>query len=493
MAVNILFLIPDFFYIEDYQKYLYYNDIPLGTLQISAFLKKRLNANTNIIDLRIENEKHSTLNHKIPDLVEYKKEFIHILETYNISEYNYIGISCYTSFQYLFSKYIAEILKEQFPNKIIFTGGYHPTAIPHDFTYEKSPFDFIIKGEGEGVLLNLLQRNKNRNIKANKGRSCVLSADKLIDINKLPIPDYSQYLNNYPFKNRFNFEIYTSRGCPYQCAFCAKNFKFRSFNFDSFKHRFENLCNIVQEYNPKNPKIIFADQLFNKVKIKKELIEYIEKNELHEEFIFSCQSRVETAAKNNNLKRLRKNNFIIGFGFESADYNLLKEMHKTKYPPRYVKNMKKILKIYNENPGTYCRVNILAGFPGENSVTFDNTINFLQENIKSNKIQIGPTLFSNYPNVFVYHHMKQFEKKFGTIFIKEWWKRKMNQLKVSVPNKPSKNYSLNSLIFDYKEKYFPLLKNFFNYKNIFGLAMWKKYHDDWYNVLLRDTSKKIGK
>ncbi|MFW5895342.1 MAG: B12-binding domain-containing radical SAM protein [archaeon] len=482
MTINVLFLIPDILYIDDYQKSLYYNDIPIGTLQISAFLRTKLDINTEIIDFRIENEKNSNLEHKNPDLFRYKQNLVRILESYGISKYDYIGISCYTSFQYLFSKYIAEVLKKKFPHKILFTGGYHPTAQPKDFIYKGSPFNFIIKGEGERALLELLKNGKKRKNNIENKRTSVIKAEKVIDINKLPFPDYATYLNNYPYKDRFKFEIYCSRGCPYQCAFCAKNFKFRCLNFDAFKPHFDKLCNLIREYNPHISKLIFADQSFNKIAIKKKLIEYIEKKNLYEEFMFSCQSRVENLTKSHEIERLRKNNFLIGFGFESADFKLLKEMHKTNDPTSYVKKMTEILKMYNKDNGPYCRINILAGFPGESSVSFEKTVSFLQENVKSPQIQISPTLFSNYPNIFAYHQMGHFEKKFGTRFIKNWWKMRENQLKVSVPYELSKNYSLISLLCDYKEKYFPLLRQF-EYKNIFALIMWKRYYDNWYNDL----------
>ena len=58
---NLLFIIPGFFYIEDYQKLLYYNDIPLGTLQLSSFLREKANIETQIIDLRVEQDKYPDL------------------------------------------------------------------------------------------------------------------------------------------------------------------------------------------------------------------------------------------------------------------------------------------------------------------------------------------------------------------------------------------------------------------------------------------------
>jgi len=40
---------------------MYYNDIPLGTLQISSFLKEKERIETNIVDLRVESEINKNL------------------------------------------------------------------------------------------------------------------------------------------------------------------------------------------------------------------------------------------------------------------------------------------------------------------------------------------------------------------------------------------------------------------------------------------------
>ena len=73
---NILFIIPGFFYIEDYQKLLYYNDIPLGTLQISSYLRSKMNIKTKIIDLRLEQEKYPNLAIKEPIRDQFKNSLL---------------------------------------------------------------------------------------------------------------------------------------------------------------------------------------------------------------------------------------------------------------------------------------------------------------------------------------------------------------------------------------------------------------------------------
>src|SRR5688500_17892417 len=54
--------------------------------------------------------------------------------------YDLIGISCYSSFDYLKVMAIAEQVKQLAPRAWLVTGGYHPSARPDDFTGQDSPF-----------------------------------------------------------------------------------------------------------------------------------------------------------------------------------------------------------------------------------------------------------------------------------------------------------------------------------------------------------------
>lgn len=481
---SILFIIPDFFFIDDYQRKIYCNDIPIGTLQLLSYLKKELKIKTGIIDLRVERENDSKLRIDTPDDDKLKDTFLKILELNDIQEFQNIGINCYTSFQYLYVDSLATIIKHEFLDKNIIVGGYHPTAVPKDFTYQNAPYDFILRGESETLLHNLFSYEKLSK-RAHMKKPRILTPDTLIDVNNLPPPDYDTYLTKYPYNHVFHFDMYVSRGCPYQCAFCADNYAFRSYNFDIFKEHFSKLIDVVEKTKKKRPKIAFADQSFDRVLINKKVLDYILENEFQERFIFSCQSRIETLANDNELlKQLRKSGFIVGYGFETANKHLLLAMKKTRDPSKYTEMMVKIIHEYKINDGPYCRLNIISGFPGENESSFKETIDFINTYALHESIQISPSLFSNYPNLHVYRNMQYYERRYGTKFINEWWKRLSNPFKSSVCS-PSSNYALNSLLCDYKEHYIPIL-NFFRKSKpeIFtDLVGWKNFYNKWHEEL----------
>ena len=87
MNQNILFIIPSFFYIEEYQRSLYYNDLPLGVLQLSSFLKERANIETSIIDLRIEEKEYNGLLTDPFDNDAFKDTFIKLLEDFSLQDF----------------------------------------------------------------------------------------------------------------------------------------------------------------------------------------------------------------------------------------------------------------------------------------------------------------------------------------------------------------------------------------------------------------------
>ncbi len=480
--MNLLFIIPGFFNIEEYQKRLYNNNIPLGTLQISSFLKKKLNLKTDIIDMRLEEENNNQLEINNININKFNEFCLKIFESNNIQEYQNIGINCYTSYQYQQTLAIANLIKKEFPDKIIFVGGYHPSAVPGDFIFKNSPFDFIIKGEAEIVLYNLFKKNAlNKTIK--KKEPVVINPDELIDINNLPPPDYELFLSKYPFKDKFNFDLYMSRGCPYQCSFCSLNYPFRSYSFDNFQKYFNKITNIVSIYNKKNTKISFADQSFFNNPLSEHILEYIIENNLQEEYKFSCQSRIESLVNNDILlKKIQNSNMIVGFGFESANKELLIEMHKTESPSQYIKSMKLLLEKYKKITQIYCRINILCGFPGETKKKFTDTIDFINKYAIHENIQISPSIFSCYPNTPVYANIEYYEKKYNSKLIKNWWKLSSNNFKNSVFRKVSKNYSLKQLIWDYKENYTPIL-NKFRFKNYADLLLWKDFFNRWFKNL----------
>lgn len=184
-----------------------------------------------------------------PILEEYLEELVELNP-------DVIGFSMYYT-SVIPTFWMAEQLKKRLPNvKII--GGGSQIQWADEGNYGKYPnFDHVIKGEGEELILELLDRIEN-NVPLTQYQ---YNADttKRIDIDQLPLPDYSDFdLNLYHIPNGISSEI--SRGCVAKCAFCAEThfWKYRS------RESLRILDEVEQQYKTYGTDVVwFIDSLVN--------------------------------------------------------------------------------------------------------------------------------------------------------------------------------------------------------------------------------------
>lgn len=114
-------------------------------------------------------------------------------------------------------------------------GGAHATALPAE-TLADAGSDFVIIGEGEKPLLELITALKNGGgfepiaglAYSREGKAAANPRGEPLDIDQLPVPDRrlldkELYAGGYttPGVPAGGTVMFTSRGCPYRCAFCA--------------------------------------------------------------------------------------------------------------------------------------------------------------------------------------------------------------------------------------------------------------------------------
>lgn len=121
-------------------------------------------------------------------------------------------------------------IKSVFDIPIVF-GNCHPTFFPEK-VLENASVDFIIRGEGELTLLELVNAlesgdadfgmilglgyRENGICKVNPMRPLIE------DLDILPFPDKDLYYETMPYLNH-GYTTMTGRGCPYRCTFCDNN------------------------------------------------------------------------------------------------------------------------------------------------------------------------------------------------------------------------------------------------------------------------------
>jgi radical SAM superfamily enzyme YgiQ (UPF0313 family) len=148
-----------------------------------------------------------------------------------------IGFGCMTP-TIINGHRLAQSVKENFPRILTVVGGPHSSAWPKRALEDFPFFDAVVVGEGEETLLALCQaKEKNQDLgtvvgivyKTAQGIQEGARRPLIENLDKLPFPSRDLlYLNLRPghvsrgISNKLtNTEIFTSRGCPGNCSFCA--------------------------------------------------------------------------------------------------------------------------------------------------------------------------------------------------------------------------------------------------------------------------------
>ncbi len=142
-----------------------------------------------------------------------------------------IGATAMTPFFYQALR-VMEIAKGVDHSIVTVLGGPHVTFTPDETLLEHPEVDFIVRGEGERTLIQLvrcLEAKQDpcqvKGIALRQNDSIVLTLPQPpVDVNSLPSPAYHLLpMQNYHFTLLGKFAtLLSSRGCPHKCTFCSE-------------------------------------------------------------------------------------------------------------------------------------------------------------------------------------------------------------------------------------------------------------------------------
>ena len=230
---------------------------PLGILYISAYLKE------HGIDNKIFDTTFSSKSEFRNFLVEEKPDYIAIYVNL-MTKINVLDII----------KYIKST--DSIKNAKIILGGPEVRYNANDLLEHGA--DFVVIGEGEATLLELITTIESKNeydlkringigFKDDNGKIIFNAERSLIsNIDTLPIPnrngiDISKYQKAW--KKHHNLDaisVSTMRGCPYTCRWCSRAVYGLTYRRRSPHKVVEELIHIKDEYNPDT--IWFVDDVF---------------------------------------------------------------------------------------------------------------------------------------------------------------------------------------------------------------------------------------
>lgn len=232
--------------------------------------------------------------------------------------------------------------------------------------------DAIICGEGEILFENYLKKSFGKkkiigieDLKNAKKASGVM--ELLADVNKLPESNFE----GLTIKRYLWLSNFTSRGCPFRCAFCFENSfwkRFRMKNIDKVLKEFHSLSGSYQ-----NNKFYLSDSLANP--IMNDLSFGLKKSNTRYEY--DTYIRVTDDCLDNKIvKRWADSGLIRArIGVESASPRVLRLMNKKITTEQIGQSLNNFAR-----SGVYTSTLWIAGFPGETKKNFLESIAFLKKN-----------------------------------------------------------------------------------------------------------------
>ncbi|MFW9834383.1 MAG: B12-binding domain-containing radical SAM protein [Candidatus Thorarchaeota archaeon] len=127
---------------------------------------------------------------------------------------------------------LAAIVKDSDPDCRVVVGGAH-ASFSDDIILKDAPqIDFVVRGEGERVMLDLLENMTTDQLERVKGISyrikSIIKRNPLPPLNEdldlLPFPAYDLMDMNQYLQGPVRIgTMISSRGCPYRCTFCSSS------------------------------------------------------------------------------------------------------------------------------------------------------------------------------------------------------------------------------------------------------------------------------
>ncbi len=295
---------------------------------------------------------------------------------------DWVGVSAYTT-NVAHAADIAARVKQARPNTGTVLGGFHASALPERTLQEFPAFDFLVVGEGEHTLTELVERTAppaEITGLAWRDGECVAVNERrplLADLDTLPPParDLVPLARYVPDPGNFyqlpSTGILYSRGCPYHCTFCSKSV---------FQNviRYRRPAAVIDEMRDCGARWGVRDFRFEdegptlNIKRVRELCEAILTADLR--VTWHCYSRVDTVDENDLRLMQRAGCYHVTYGIESGSPRTLQRIDKrlTLEQARHIVGVTKRL-------GLECKANFIIGFPWETREDIDQTLRFAFE------------------------------------------------------------------------------------------------------------------
>jgi anaerobic magnesium-protoporphyrin IX monomethyl ester cyclase len=279
---------------------------------------------------------------------------------------------------------IVKTTKEVCPNCLTVLGGPHVTVMDEHALNEEPTADIVVRGEGEQTMLELANLTSKGNLKNlsevagltfRKNGQIIRTPDRpfIQNIDDLPRPAYRHFqLSDYKISGKIYLPVITSRGCPFQCAFClVSRMCGNRFRGRSPKNVVDELEWLRDTYEA--DAFSFYDDTFTFDKKRaSEICHEMKKRNVN--LPWDCRTRVDRVTRELLADMRNANCQLIHFGIESGSQKMLEIMKKG----TTVEQNEKAIKLAKE-VGLSSAISVVIGYPGETPELLKQTINFIRK------------------------------------------------------------------------------------------------------------------
>ncbi|WP_280936467.1 B12-binding domain-containing radical SAM protein [Aquimarina sp. 2201CG14-23] len=346
---------------------------PLGTIYAASLMRKHGYSvdlfDTNLRDTPYDIEK---------EISERKPKFLVLYD----DGFNYLTKMCLTTMREAAFEMIR--IGKSYDCTVIINGS---DATDHYPKYLFNGADYIIQGEGETTLAELITALKN-NQSPEKIKGIVYATEEetianpkrpvLKNLDELPLPawdlvDIDAYKNIWASGgNDFTLNIATTRGCPFKCNWCAKPIYGNRYNTHSPEYIVKHIQYLQENYNVK--RFWMCDDIFGLTPGWVQNFN-LELKKTNTSLKYYIQSRVDLLLKEDTIDALAESGLQeVWVGAESGSQSILDAMDKgTKVEEIYTAT--KLLKAKNIRVAFF----IQFGYLGETKSDISKTIKMIKE------------------------------------------------------------------------------------------------------------------
>ncbi len=321
-----------------------------------------------------------------------------------------VGVSSW-SYNYPEALAVFKIVKENLKNVVTIYGGPHASAVGN--TIKNKDIDFVFRGEAELSFQLFLDELKKAKPCFSKIRGLIYANKKNLDeknwISKLDdvkFPDYN-FINldgyikagySYQGAGKRNAPIWTTRGCPYNCRFCAvSGISGRVIRKHSIGYLIKWIKYLYQKHNIRGFNIIDDNFTFDIDHAKEFCREVIKLG--YKDISFNCPNGVRMQRGDLELWNLMKQAGwkVVVVAPESGSRKVLQSMGKAldaKEVPGYVSEIKK--------SGLKVNGFFMMNYPGETRSDLKKTEELIRK-CKFNDVAIS--MFQPEPGAQIYDQL----------------------------------------------------------------------------------------